>query len=309
MNVLGVYMDESTVSTPSLTDWMPDGFPGQRMRVLPRPLISRAVRVPPLEQILVTDVGFFPRASRHGRNRPHGAEQTIVIVCAAGSGACRLASRSFRIRSGQAVIIPPGIPHDYEADNTAPWTIWWFHVIGNSVAELVQATRATQEQPVVTLGDPTRVISLIETAIHRMERDETLSTMLATAGAAWNALALIGADRRYTTREQADPITAVIEHLQSDITSHTTVAELAGMAGLSTSHFAARFRRMTGFGVLEYQTRQRMSRARELLSTTDRTVASIASEVGYSDSLYFSRQFHHLNGVTPSAFRRSQTGE
>ena len=76
---------------------LPDGFPGQRMRVLPRPVVALALRAPTTAQILVTDVGFFPRASSHGRVRPRGARQNIVIVCAAGRGVCHLPSGSHRI--------------------------------------------------------------------------------------------------------------------------------------------------------------------------------------------------------------------
>lgn len=49
------------------------------------------------------------------------------------------------------------------------------------------------------------------------------------------------------------------------------------MAGLSPAHFAVLFRRASGYGVLEYQTRLRMAAARELLDATDRTIASIAN--------------------------------
>ncbi len=72
------------------------------------------------------------------------------------------------------------------------------------------------------------------------------------------------------------------------------------------SHFAAQFRRATGYSVVEYQTRVRMGRARELLDTTDRTIASVAREVGYGDPLYFSRQFRRIHGTSPRTYRERE---
>ncbi|MBO3085231.1 helix-turn-helix transcriptional regulator [Cellulomonas fengjieae] len=285
-----------------------EGFPGQRMRVLPRPLVATALASPVLSQLLVTDVGYFPRASSHGRARAHGAAQHVVIVCAAGRGTCTLPSGVHQVGAGQAVALPAGLPHRYEADAAEPWTIWWMHLVGHQVPALLEAVGATADQPVVGVGDPARVVSLIDTVIRRMERDETMATLLASSGAAWHALALLAADRRTISREQADPIEATIEHLRANVSTRISLVDLAGMAGLSVSHYSALFRRATGYGALEYQTRLRMGAARELLDTTDGPVAGVAARVGYADALYFSRQFRRIHGISPTEYRSHDKG-
>jgi AraC family transcriptional regulator, arabinose operon regulatory protein len=301
-------MDESMVDTSAVQPRRREGFPGQRMRVLPRPLVASALSSPPMSQLLVTDVGYFPRASTHGRARKHGAAQHVVIVCAAGRGTCTLPSGVHQVRAGQALAIPAGLPHRYEADAEEPWTIWWMHLVGQQVPSLLAAIGATPEQPVFGLGDPARVVALIDTIIRRMERDETMATLLASSGAAWHAMALLAADRRTISRQQSDPLEATIEHLRANVSTRISLADLAGMAGLSVSHYSALFRRATGYGALEYQTRLRMGTARELLDTTDRPIASIAAQVGYADSLYFSRQFRRIHGMSPSEYRSHDKG-
>jgi len=285
-----------------------EGFPGQRMCVLPRPLVAQASSTPPLSQLLVTDVGYFPRASTHGRTRTHGAPQHIVIVCAAGRGTCTLPSGVHQVHAGQALAIPAGVPHRYEADAEEPWTIWWMHLVGRQVPDLLAAIGATPDEPVFGVGDPAPVISLVDTIIRRMERDETMASLLASAGAAWHAMALLAADRRTIGRQQSDPIAATIEHLRANVSTRISLADLAGMAGLSVSHYSALFRRSTGYGALEYQTRLRMGTARELLDTTDRPIASVATQVGFSDPLYFSRQFHRIHGMSPTEYRSHDKG-
>ena len=46
-----------------------------------------------------------------------------------------------------------------------------------------------------------------------------------------------------------------------------------------------------------------MARARQLLITSNHTIAEIGSSVGYADAFYFSRQFRVVHGVSPSEFR------
>lgn len=207
-----------------------------------------------------------------------GARQCIVIVCAAGRGTCHVPSGTHPVRAGQALVIPAGLAHRYEADENEPCTIWWMHVVGNGVTELFATIGTTPDQPVIALGDPPHLISLIDTIIRRMERDETMSTLVAASGAAWHALALLAADRRTVSRETVDPVEVTIEHLRSNASTRFSVAELAGIAGLSESHYAALFRRSTGYGALEYQIRLRIGLARELLDTTDRTISSISHQ-------------------------------
>lgn len=308
MGIPSADMDESMIYDDSGEPRLREGFPGQRMRVLPRPLIAQALRASTTAQILVTDVGYYPRAASHGRTRPQGAAQNIVIICAAGRGTCVVPSGTNAVRAGQAVIIPAGLAHRYEADVHDPWTIWWMHVVGRGVDELFASIGSNPEQPVIGLGDPPRVISLIDTIIHRMERDETMSSLIASSGAAWHALSLLAADRRAVGRERVDPIQVSIEHLRANVSTRISVAELAGIAGLSASHYAALFRRVTGYGTLEYQTRLRMATARELLDTSDRTITSIAHQVGYDDPLYFSRQFRKIHGSSPSEYRLHDKG-
>lgn len=285
-----------------------DGFPGQRIRVLPRPLVAKALAEPPTSMVLVTDVGYFPNARHHWRTRS-AADEAIVIHCASGQGLCRVGQRQARVHPGQVLVIPPGVPHHYEADADDPWTIWWAHITGKGIAPLLDAITAADAPPAFDVTEPTRVSTLIDTMLRRLTTDESTSSLVAAGGAAWHLLAVLAADRRLPTRGRADPIAEVQDYLRANLTEHISVAELAAIAGFSVSHFSALFRRTAGFGALEYQTRLRMSLARELLDTTDRTVASIARQVGYDDPMYFSRQFRRIHQVSPTQYRnRSGVG-
>jgi AraC family transcriptional regulator of arabinose operon len=286
-----------------MSGYLADGFPGQRLHVLPDPLVQEAARQQPTSRMLVTDAGYFPHAARHGRVRRGGAGQTIVILCSDGAGWCELAGVRHEITAGQVLVVPPGCPHRYYADAKDPWSIWWLHVMGDDVPGLLSAIGLTPAQPTGPLIDPYPAFALVESICDRLAWDETRASLIAASGAAWNLLAQLAAERQRRSVGDHEPLRIVQDHLREHLGSPVSVPALAELAGFSTSHFSARFRASTGFSVLEYVKRLRMARARQLLLTSDHTVADIAASVGYPDPFYFSRQFTAVNGVCPRTFR------
>jgi AraC family transcriptional regulator of arabinose operon len=283
-----------------------DGFFGQRLRVLPRPTVTRALQRLPTSQLLVTDSGYFPRAQSHGRTRAGGTDQTIVIICVGGGGWCHLNGTLWPVGPGQVLLIPARQAHSYGAQDSHPWTIWWLHVAGTDVPGLIAATGVPAAGGVRNVVDPHRLALLADSVVSGMERDETVSSLLAASGAAWHLLALIAADGPET--EAGSPVQRTQRYLREHLSESITVAGLATAAGLSASHFATVFRKATGVPVLSYLTQLRMAQARELLDTTDLSVREIADQVGYRDAFYFSRHFRTVHHLAPTQYRAQHKG-
>jgi transcriptional regulator GlxA family with amidase domain len=81
------------------------------------------------------------------------------------------------------------------------------------------------------------------------------------------------------------------------------VTTLAKAAGLSVSHFNREFREWTGYSPVEYQRRQRVARARELLANVTLTIKEVAARAGFEDPYHFSRVFRQVDGLSPSQYR------
>jgi len=300
-------LDKTTIRDDTYRMSIADGFPGQRMLVLPRPRVREALQLPGTSHLVVTDCGYFPEAQSHGRARSVGISQAVIIVCAKGQGWCETDDGRFEVSAGQVIILPPGARHAYGADTDAPWTLWWLHVTGRDLPEFLEAAGMTTESPVRNLSDIYRVVALIGEVLQWMERDSTTASLLASAGAAWHLMALLASDRT-VGNGRSDAIDRAAEYLRAHIDEHVGVPELAAMARLSPSHFAALFKKQFGYPVLQYQTQLRMSRARELLDTTDHSISHIANAAGYPDSFYFARQFKRVHGVTPFRYRAQHKG-
>jgi AraC-like DNA-binding protein len=295
------HLDNSMLLPQTVQMPIQEGFRGQRLVVVPRPVVADALRRPVTRRLLVTDVGYYPDAKDHQMRRPRGTEETIVMVCAAGTGWARVGGGVHRLGSQRALVIPRGVPHAYGSDEAHPWTIWWAHIAGTDAAELVEGMDVSAARPLLRIRGIERAVALLDEIVSNLERDQSPPRLMAASGAAWKLLTQLAVDRLLPAPD--DPLQRAMNYLGERLDGTVRVPELARMVGVSPTHLTSLFRRATGGGVLAHHTSLRMARARQLLDTTDATIAEVAREVGYDDPFYFSRHFRRHHGMSPSSFR------
>ncbi len=106
-----------------------------------------------------------------------------------------------------------------------------------------------------------------------------------------------------TQRHHHDIAAAAVAKIAEAPDQPWPVACLAAEAGYSPDHFTRIFREQTGCSPQEHQINVRIERAGQLLADSPLTVSQIAAALGYRDVAFFSRQFKHRTGRSPSAYR------
>lgn len=102
----------------------------------------------------------------------------------------------------------------------------------------------------------------------------------------------------------ADPhLRPAVSLLHADPGHAWGLAELAGAAGMSRSHFAHRFREVSGQPPLTYLAHWRVRLAQRALRTSDVTVAALAERLGYASESSFSHAFARIVRTSPSRYR------
>lgn len=96
-------------------------------------------------------------------------------------------------------------------------------------------------------------------------------------------------------------IAFIHENLDRDL----RLKEIADLVTMSPYHFARMFKQSTGLTPHQYLVRQRLTKAQELLRSSEIAIADIGYMVGYQNPSHFTSVFRKHFKVTPKAYRNS----
>lgn len=101
-----------------------------------------------------------------------------------------------------------------------------------------------------------------------------------------------------------DSVNRIEQYINEHLADALTLESIAAHAYMNPSYLSAMYHRITGMTLSEYIHQVRISRSIYLILNTTRSVAQIASDVGFRDANYFSKIFRKKTGFTPTEYRR-----
>ena len=282
-----------------------DGFKDEQYFIIPTESFGNYAEHPLVKALYLTDVGFFPNAGNHYKEREDGIEEYILIYCADGEGHIYVENREYRIGSHQAFCIPRGKKHRYYADKKNPWSIFWVHFKGENTdyypldkCEIIDINSHNGEQ---------RIITLFDVLFRVLERNYTQGNFIYIS----QVLGLILSEIYY--REKADEVsiqnrhvTAIVRYMHKHMGENLKLEDLAEKMQLSKSYINAVFKKYADRAPIDFFISLKMQEACRLLKSTDLHVAEVGQCLGYEDPYYFSRIFKKVTGVSPKEYRNGE---
>ncbi|MBS1567463.1 MAG: AraC family transcriptional regulator [Bacteroidetes bacterium] len=282
------------------------GFNGQRAIVLPVKVTRQLRKSPTAANLFITDIGFYPKARYHYKERKSGASGHILIYCIDGRGWLHMDGRDWTIERDQYIIIPANMPHRYGSDETHPWSIYWVHFKGEmskQATDLLSNKGGHYTRPITYTEERIRLFDQIYTILEKGYSDANLQYI---SMCFWHWLASFGFPDLFQTGDKdrrEDVIDRSIAYMRENVHNPVTLKELSAQALLSTSHYSALFKKKTGFPAMEYFNHIKIQKACQYLEFTNSSIKEISYKLGFNDPYYFSRLFSKLMGVSPAAFR------
>lgn len=284
-----------------------DGFPNQRRVIVPPDITRQCRRMPIVRDLHLLSIGSYPAAAHHYVQRREGIAAAVLIHCIGGRGWCRVQNRTWPLGEGQAILLPPGMPHSYGADRRAPWSINWVHFGGQRTDAYVQALGLGARQPLLSLSDSAALAAAFEELYALLQLGYTESNLLMLSTELARLLALFRAHQRASYRKgrvAEEKILGSLAFMRGHLEEPLSLVKLAAQVHMSMPHYSALFKRQTNTSPILFLIRLKMQRACELLSGSDMPVAAVGRQVGYADPFYFCRIFKKTIGVPPTDYRR-----
>lgn len=293
-----------------------DGFHGEQALILPPAIIQRMRSEPNTSMLYITDIGFYPKAINHFRERKTAIEQYVFIYCSEGKGWYSIEGQRYNVTSNQYFILPAHLPHAYGSDEKDPWTIYWIHFSGSlaSIFCTPHICRLTEIKP----GMHSRIhyrTELFEEIFRILKMGYSLENLSYASSVFHHYLGSLRYLKQYRDTSSdphlqgdTDPVNTVIYYMKENLDKKITLSELANYTGYSPSHFSALFVERTGYAPLNYFNQIKIQKACQLLDFTDMKINQVCYKIGIEDAYYFSRLFSQVMGVSPREYRMIKKG-
>ena len=104
----------------------------------------------------------------------------------------------------------------------------------------------------------------------------------------------------------SDAVRRAANYIEENFGERLSLSEIAAEVHLSPIYFHSLFKKRLGVTPNEYLVSYRLSKAKHMLCCTDKTIAEISSECGFSSQSYFTAVFGKSEGITPKEYRKSR---
>jgi AraC-like DNA-binding protein len=290
-----------------------DGFHGERAVVLP-PAVIQEMENNPISAILhITDIGYYPKAKHHFRERKVPITQYIFIYCTEGEGWYKVDEEEYSVSANQYFILPAGCAHAYGANEKNPWTIYWIHFKGKLAPHFAkQCTRPIEINPSIysRISDRT---NMFEEILYTLSKGYSHESLLYACSIFYHYLGTVRYLQQYRSAkpnlsEEHDIVVATIHLMNESIDKKLTLLEIAAYTGYSASHISTLFNKRTGYAPLTYFNQLKIQHACQLLDFTDMKINQVCYKIGIEDCYYFSRLFHKIMGISPREYKQIKKG-
>lgn len=193
----------------------------------------------------------------------------------------------------------------YYPEKDDPWEYVWFEFHGSTIEKCAKESGFSESRPVRACSRPQKIYAELKQFFEKAERPCSVSYLEALS-LFFLSLSSAAEERQdvpfFYEKDYVEEVKRFIEvkYMNEDF----SVEYLCKYMHISHSHLCRIFKRSEGVSVVSYVKSLRLSRAEELLKTTDLQIGEIARMCGYRETEYFFRQFKTAHSLTPAEYRR-----
>lgn len=220
---------------------------------------------------------------------------TFLLACHEGEGRVLVDGKWQAVRAGEACLLPPFVTNALRSDGSRAWQFCWVRYLESRETVPILSALSPVRAPL----DPDPIRNAI-TGLHA----EAAGPANPSALHHWVELIhhyVLGFAQPHRRDERLWKLWKAVE---ADPGRSWSLQELAGIACVSEEHLRRLCHSELGRSPMQHLTFLRMQRARQLLTTTNAKVETIARSLGYENPFSFSNTFKKWIGWRPSELRR-----
>jgi len=278
---------------------------GSLRYLLPQRVLGLLEKHPLTRELYPVSFGHYRRAQGHSMQRDRHDDE-LLIYCTQGEAEVIIGDQKIQVTAGDLLLLPTGEAHRYSTPDKNPWTIYWIHYRG-PLAQYFQTYLGFHGNlRRIHLGYQPRLVVDFNGLLSVQDSGFREQPLIHAANRLRQLLTALPLSHQNAQPQQQTQLNLDQLHqlMRSHLNDRLDLDQLAEAAGLSRYHFIARYKQLTGQTPIQHYLHMKIERACYLLDTGESSISSIAEQLGYEDSYYFSRLFKKVMGVSPTNYRR-----
>lgn len=247
----------------------------------------------------------FSKDEKDWKSVFHTHHFTELFFVVNGEGNFLFRDKTYRIKAGDLVIIPPYMEHTEQSIKGTPLE---YYVIGVDGVSFQHADDQTNVQVFCNFSNKSLIADLLGQMLYEVRNPaygsdkicQNLLEILLLRIIRYQHVIPVPLTSTYMTKECA----RIKEFLDSNYSEHITLDTLTELTHMNKYYMAHSFAKYTGKSPIQYLNQRRMEAACTLLKDTDHSIASISASVGFSSQSYFTQAFRKKYGITPIKYRQ-----
>lgn len=250
------------------------------------------------------DLPLYPFCFEHGIRRKsvwcdaQPCPFAMLVLMEEGENMYRIGGREFRARPGKILFVPEFVPFYFSSSGYCNKYV--LELKGCHMTSICSSLQLDKTE-IFDFGEDRRfqeALKALGNAVECTDSEQFAGLMAETYRLlAWLAL------HRSAHAPKPTLLPRVLEFLEQDLEQRLSIAELCERTGLNKATLTRMVKRGTGMTPMQYRSQRRIERAIYFLQTPGVTMKEIAYRLGYCNQFYFSEEFKHITGKTPTAYR------
>ena len=240
-------------------------------------------------------------------------KNAVIHYVTKGYGTFKFNGKVYNLKQGDIFILLKGMQVEYVASIDDPWEYYWIGFSGSNANEYLNRTSIT-DSCVANCEENSKIPQIILNMceISKTYNPSSSDDILLLKELYSLLYALIEEFPKpfeYKDKELHTYIQDALNFINSNYMHSITVQEIADYVNLSRSYLYKMFIKNLGISPQRYLINLRMYKATLLLKGTKLPIGEVASSVGYSDSLLFSKTFSKHFSMSPLNYRNNQVNK
>ena len=240
-------------------------------------------------------------------------KDAVIHYISKGYGTFKINDEVYNLKQGDIFILLKGMNVEYIASMDEPWEYYWIGFSGSKANECLNRTAIIESYASSCKEDskiPHIILNMCEISkTYNPSCSDDILLLKELYSLLYALIEEFPKPFEYKDKELHAYIQEAINFINSNYMNSITVNEIANHVNLSRSYLYKMFIKNLKISPQKYLINLRMYKATLLLKNTKIPIGEVASKVGYSDSLLFSKTFSKYFSMSPLNYRNNQIGK